>query len=126
MSNKPGGMDVQMLNRISLLNDGDGGGGGGATPIASSGGNIFELNGSFTGPGDGKVSSLDTLDIQATLAGDVKNFMESGAPLLDGLFGKISAGSLLPTIDYLGGARSIQPMNLVGVKHQTFVGKGQG
>ena len=110
------------MNWIHRIAGGEGGGGG-ATPV-SGGGNIFNVNQEMEGTGGHTVEGLSMLlNIKTATANDIKGFMESASPVVDRLFGKINPGVLLPTIDFLANARSIQPMNMLGIKPVTIWGR---
>lgn len=101
------------------------GGGGGASNTASAG-NIFEIDSSITGPGEGTTGGLN-LDWSGIMSKDIKSLLEESSPMLNAIFFRINinGGALLPTIDYFANVRNIQPFNFLGIKPVTLFGMSQ-
>jgi hypothetical protein len=119
------GESQSFLARLSAEEASGGGGGGGASNTASAG-NIFEIDSSITGPGEGTTSGLP-LDWTGVVSKDFKSLLEESSPMLNAIFGRINinGGALLPTIDYFANVRSIQPFNFLGIKPVTLFGMSQ-
>jgi hypothetical protein len=122
-----GGMSSSQsfLARLSAEEASEGGGGGGASNTASAG-NIFEIDSSITGPGEGTTGGLN-LDWSGIMSKDFKSLLEESSPMLNAIFFKINinGGALLPTIDYFANVRNIQPFNFLAIKPVTLFGMSQ-
>jgi hypothetical protein len=119
-----------ILQRLSIEDNADGGGssgssgGGGATHTASSG-NIFNVESEITGIGYGESGNgiLKLFDFNALTASDIKTFFEGNdGGVIAILFGKINAGNLMFSIDFLANVRNLQPHKFLDTKPVTIFG----
>ncbi len=111
------GADMSFIARLTSMSESEGGEGGGATPIASSGGNIFEVDPLATGPGETKGQGLSKL-LEMSSSGEIKDIMNllNSSTVLTGLFGNINAGTMLPTIDFFANTRNVSPTDFASKK----------